>query len=97
MFYIVTAMPQRVVLHSDMNNFYASVECVYNPALCGKPVAVCGDHLREDGLIRLENTVDKLRERFGHFCIQKALMLTDTRLTGLNPKDDHLIYPLSYF
>ena len=23
----------RTVLHSDLNNFYASVECAYNPAL----------------------------------------------------------------
>ena len=55
------------------------------------------DHLGEDKLIRLESTVDKLRGRFGHFCIQKALMLTDTRLTGLNPKEDHVIFPVSYF
>lgn len=33
----------RVILHSDMNNFYASVECMLNPALHGRPVAVAGD------------------------------------------------------
>ena len=34
---------ERVILHSDLNNFYASVACLYDPALRGKPVAVAGD------------------------------------------------------
>ena len=33
---------QRVILHCDMNNFYASGECMLNPELKNKPVAVCG-------------------------------------------------------
>lgn len=41
----------RTILHSDCNNFYASVECVYDPALRGKPVAVCGDPSQRHGII----------------------------------------------
>lgn len=42
---------ERVILHSDLNNFYASVECRDNPALCGKPVAVCGDPAARHGIV----------------------------------------------
>ncbi len=33
---------ERVILHCDMNNFYASVECMLDPSLRGRPLAVCG-------------------------------------------------------
>jgi DNA polymerase-4 len=44
---------------------------------------------RED----LEHTVDGLRRRFGHFIIQRGIMLRDRKLTNLNPKDEHVIHP----
>jgi DNA polymerase-4 len=45
----------------------------------------------------LEITVDNLRKRFGHYSIQRCSMLLDSPLTGFNPKEDHVIYPVSYF
>ena len=61
-------MKERVILHSDLNNFYASVECLYHPEYRGKPLAV-----------------------------QKGIMLCDTELSNLNPKNDHIIHPMSFF
>ena len=45
----------RKILHSDMNNFYASVECMLNPSLKGKSVAVCGSVEERHGIVLAKN------------------------------------------
>ena len=45
----------RVILHSDMNNFYASVECMLDMSLRGHPVAVGGDVENRHGIILAKN------------------------------------------
>ena len=42
---------ERMILHSDLNNYYASVECVLNPTLAGKPLAVCGSEKNRHGIV----------------------------------------------
>ena len=49
----------RTILHSDCNNFYASVECVFDPALRGKPVAVCGDPNERHGIVLAKSELAK--------------------------------------
>lgn len=39
------------ILHCDANNFYASVEIMLNPALKGKPIAVCGNPEKRHGIV----------------------------------------------
>lgn len=45
----------------------------------------------------LESTIDEIRRRFGTNSIQRCIMLTDRQLSGFNPKDDHVIHPVSFF
>ena len=45
----------RIILHSDLNNFYASAETVRNPALRGHPVAVAGDEEARHGIVLAKN------------------------------------------
>lgn len=49
----------RTILHVDLNNFYASVECLYNPSLRNKPVAVAGDPANRHGIILAKNMLAK--------------------------------------
>lgn len=48
-------MDKPVILHSDMNNFYATVECLDHPYLRGKPMAVTGDPDARHGIILAKN------------------------------------------
>ena len=50
---------ERVILHVDMNNFFASVECADKPALWMQPVAVAGDVQARHGIILAKNQVAK--------------------------------------
>ena len=44
----------------------------------------------------LEKTIDEIRRRFGYFSIQRGLMLSDRKLSGFNPKEEHVIHPVSF-
>lgn len=46
---------ERTILHSDLNNFFASVECFLNPSLEGHPIAVAGDPEARHGIILAKN------------------------------------------
>ena len=48
-----------VVLHSDLNCFYASVEMVEDPALRSVPLAVCGSTEDRHGIVLTKNYVAK--------------------------------------
>jgi DNA polymerase-4 len=59
---MVEIMGDRVVLHSDCNCFYASVELLHHPELRGKPVAVGGDPESRHGIVL---TADYTAKRYG--------------------------------
>lgn len=49
----------RVILHCDMNNFFASVECLQQPELRDLPVAVCGAPEMRQGIVLAKNGIAK--------------------------------------
>ncbi len=53
---------ERVILHSDMNCYYAGVEHLYHPELKGKPIAVGGDPQKRHGIVL---TADYMAKKYG--------------------------------
>ncbi len=49
----------RVILHCDFNNFFASVACRDNPELIGHAVAVCGSEKERKGIVLAKNELAK--------------------------------------
>lgn len=76
----------RSILHCDMNNFYASVECMLDPALKKYPIAVCGSVEERHGIVLAKNykakafdvkTGDAVFIRFSiRFWIWRSMMTT---------------------
>jgi len=50
---------ERVILHSDLNNCYASIECMLHPELRGKYIAVCGSTAERHGIVLAKNQLAK--------------------------------------
>lgn len=46
---------EQVILHADANSYYASVECLYTPAIRQRPVAVCGSAEERHGIVLAKN------------------------------------------
>lgn len=49
----------RDILHCDLNNFYASCECLVNSDIRDKPVAVCGSQKDRHGIVLAKNYLAK--------------------------------------
>ncbi|MDO4487591.1 MAG: DNA polymerase IV [Eubacteriales bacterium] len=63
----------RIVLHSDMNSFYASVELMLHPELRGRPMAICGSEKERHGIVLAKTDEAK---KFG---IKTGMPATDAR------------------
>lgn len=64
---------QRVILHCDLNSFFASVELLEHPELREKPVAVCGNPSTRHGIILAKNEAAK------HFQVKTAETIWQAR------------------
>lgn len=52
-------MSERIILHCDLNNFFASVSLLYNPTLKTLPIAVCGESENRHGIVLAKNDIAK--------------------------------------
>ncbi len=52
-------MKDRIILHCDLNNFFASVSLLSNPTLYDMPVAVCGSVEARHGIVLAKNEMAK--------------------------------------
>ncbi|MDO4608708.1 MAG: DNA polymerase IV [Clostridia bacterium] len=52
-------MKDRIILHCDLNNFFASVSLLSNPTLYDMPVAVCGSVEQRHGIVLAKNEIAK--------------------------------------
>lgn len=52
-------MADRIILHCDLNNFFASVSLLSNPTLYDMPVAVCGSIEARHGIVLAKNEIAK--------------------------------------
>ena len=52
-------MKDRIILHCDFNNFFASVTLLSNPTLYDMPVAVCGSVEARHGIVLAKNEIAK--------------------------------------
>ena len=50
---------KRIILHSDANSYYASVEMLLDPSLRGKAVAVCGSTEERHGIVLAKSELAK--------------------------------------
>lgn len=50
---------EKIILHCDLNNFFASASLTKNPTLTAFPVAVCGDSEKRHGIVLAKNNIAK--------------------------------------
>jgi DNA polymerase-4 len=56
-----------------------------------------GNDARRERELSLARSIDDIRRRWGHQVIQRAVVLADPLFSKVNPKEEHLIHPVSYF
>jgi DNA polymerase-4 len=96
-------MPERIIIHVDMNSYFASVEQQANPSLRGRPVGVCA-YLHPHGCIiaasveakqrgvKVGMTVDQAREA----CAQTIFVQNDpTKYRAVTSRFFKILHDLS--
>lgn len=83
---------ERVILHCDLNNFYASVEVLRHPEYRGLPLAVAGDPKKRTGIILAKNTLAKEKGIKTGEVIWKAKQLCPNLICVSPNHDEYAIF-----
>lgn len=59
-------------------------------------LSLLGDETSRVRAETLDGAIDRIRNRYGHGAINRALFLKDPMLGCINPKEDHTIHPVGY-
>lgn len=63
----------------------------------GTQLSLFDDNTKRLRKEKLDKTTDALKNKFGDYIINPAIILKDKSLSGFNPKADHIIHPVSFF
>lgn len=63
----------------------------------GEQMSLFLDYEYRQKQMKVDEAVDDIRRRFGYYSIQRGLMYYDQALSNLNPKEEHVVHPHSYF
>lgn len=47
--------------------------------------------------MKVDETVDMIRKRFGFYSVQRGLMYFDRALSAVDAKAEHIVHPHGYF
>ena len=56
-----------------------------------------GQVARREKAAELARAIDDIRRRWGHLIIQRGIVLADPLFAKVNPKEEHVIHPMSYY
>ena len=62
-----------------------------------KQVSFLPDEKRRAAVLRLEDTMDTLRSRYGGLSVRRGISLVDPSLTGHDIKSENVIHPIGFF
>lgn len=67
------------------------------PIGMSRQLSLYEDEAKHERAEKLEDVVDDIRRRCGHFAISRAFMLNDPMLGKFSAKNEHAIHPIGYF
>lgn len=56
-----------------------------------------GNVEKREKQMKMDETVDEIRKRFGFYSVQRGLMHVDRTLSAINAKEDHTVHPYGFF